>query len=168
MIRTIALGLGVAGALPLRAAAAPADELDRFAGVWQSQGTFLDTPYSKAGTSSALTTCNWSRDRLFMICQQAVTMNGKTEGDLGIYTYDDASAAYNFYNVRTSRITSTAITVDGNTITYPLSFNDKGKNVMIRTVNVWKNSAVYTWRTEFSTDGGANWTLMSSGASQKQ
>jgi hypothetical protein len=155
-------------AFPLRATAAPIDALDRFAGTWQSQGKFLDTPYSQPGTSSATTTCAWSSDRVFMICQQVVTMQGKRDDDLGIYSYDDASGAYHFYNVHPGRTTSTAITVNGNTITYPFTFTEKGQNVTIRTLNVWKSTSLYTWRTDYSTDGGATWTLMASGTSQKQ
>jgi hypothetical protein len=148
-------------------AAGPIDQLDRFSGTWHGQGTFVETPYSTAGTSSATTTCAWSGDHLFMVCQQAVTMNGKRDDNLAVYSYDDAAGAYRFFNIRPGRITSTPITVDGNTITYPFSFTDKGKNVTIRTLNVWKNANLYTWRTEYTIDGGAMWTLMASGTSQR-
>ena len=164
-----AAALALAGTvLPFRASAAPIDYLDRFTGTWQSQGVFVSTPYSAAGDATATTTCAWSGDHLFMICQQAVTMAGKRDDDLGIYTYDEIASAYRFYNVHTSRTTSMTITIDGNTIAYPFSFTDKDKNVTIRTMNVWKNATMYTWRTEYSTDGGATWTLMASGTSQKQ
>jgi hypothetical protein len=158
----------VAAALPGRAPAAPIDTLDRFAGTWQSEGTFVNTPYSKPGTSTATTTCAWSGDHLFMICQQIVTMGGKRDDDLGIYSYDETASAYRFYGVHPGQATSTTISVNGNTITYPFTFTDNGKNVTIHTLNVWKNSNLYTWRTEFSTDGGKTWTLMASGTSQKQ
>ena len=148
-------------------AAAPIDQLDRFSGTWHGQGTFVETPYSTAGTSSATTICAWAADHLFMICQQSVTLAGKRDDDVAIYSYDDAAGAFNFFNIRPTRITSTTIKVDGNTITYPFSFTDKGKNVTIRTLNVWKNANFYTWRTEYTTNGGASWTLMASGTSQK-
>jgi hypothetical protein len=165
MRRALLLGALIA-AVPLAAQAAPIDELERFAGTWHSQGTFVDTPYSNAGTATATTTCAWSTDRLFMICQQAVNMGGKADDDLGIYSYDE-SAGYRFFNVRPARISSTIITVSGETITYPFTFTDKGQNVTIRTLNVWKNPSFYTWRTEYTTDGGKNWKLMASGTSQK-
>ncbi len=159
----------VAAALaPLWAQAAPIDELNRFAGSWQSQGTFVDSPYQKAGAATATTTCAWSIDRNFMICQQSVTMAGSPDSDLGIYSYDPVGNVYHFYNVHASRTTSSTILIDGNTITYPFSFTDKdGKSVTIRTLNVWQSADAYTWRTEYSTDGGTTWTLMASGKSQR-
>ncbi|MGB8910036.1 MAG: DUF1579 family protein [Candidatus Cybelea sp.] len=165
-----ALVLSAAGlvALPIRGAAAPLDELDRFAGTWQSSGTFVDGPYSKAGTTTATTTCAWSTGRAFMICQQSVSMDGKMTYGLGVYTYDETASAYRFYNVQTGQTTSSTITVAGNTITYPFSFTDNGKNVAIRTLNVWDSPSVYRWRSEYSTDGGMNWKLMGSGSSQRQ
>src|SRR5579871_3743796 len=110
-------------------AAGPIDQLDRFSGTWHGQGTFVETPYSTAGTSSATTICAWAADHLFMICSQSVTMNGKRDDDVAIYSYDDAAGAYNFFNIRPARITSTTIAIDGNTVTYPFSFTDKGKKV---------------------------------------
>lgn len=154
-------------AWPACSAAAPLDELNRFVGTWHSHGTFVDGPYSKAGTATATTTCAWSGDHMFMICQQNVLMNGAPDNDLGIYTYDQSAGAYHFYNVHASRTTTTDIKVDGNTITYPVTVTDKGTNVMIRTLNVWANPNLYNWRTEYSTDGGKTWKLMASGASQK-
>lgn len=143
-------------------------ELDRFAGTWQSHGTFVDTPYSKASAATGTTSCAWSFNKAFMICQQSAWMGGKRDDDVAIYTYDASSEAYRFSNVQRSRTTSSVITVDGNTITYPFSFTDNGKNVRIRTLNVWVSPGLYRWRTEYSTDGGATWTLMASGTSQRQ
>ena len=162
----IAIALALA-AVPGVAAAAPLDELNRFTGTWQSTGTFVDSPYQKAGTATATTTCAWSIDGQFMICQQSVTLNGTHDAALGIYTYDAAGTAYRFYNVHASRTTTSTITVQGDTITYPFSFTDNGKNVTIRTLNVWKSPTSYTWSTEYSTDGGATWSPMGSGVSQK-
>jgi hypothetical protein len=147
--------------------AGPIDQLDRFSGTWHSQGTFVETPYSTAGTSSATTICAWAADHLFMICSQSVMMAGKRDDDVAVYSYDDAASAYRFFNIRPSRIASTTITVKGDTVTYPFTFTDKGKNVTIRTLNVWKTADLYTWRTEYTIDGGTTWTLMASGESQK-
>jgi hypothetical protein len=155
-------------ALPVRGAGAPLDELDRFAGTWQSHGTFVDGPYSKASTSTAATTCAWSTGHTFMICQQSVSTDGKVSDDLGIYAYDETAGTYRFYSVQTAHTTASTITVAGNTITYPFSFTEKGKNVTIRTLNVWDSPSLYRWRTEYSTDDGTSWKLMGSGSSQRQ
>jgi hypothetical protein len=167
-MRTLVLALVLTAATgPAVAGAAPLDELNRFAGTWQSQGTFVDTPYQKAGNATATTTCAWSIDGEFMICQQSANLNGTHDSALGIYSYDSTAQAYRFDNVHTARSTSTTVTVDGDTVTYPFTFSDNGKSVTIRTLNVWKSPTMYTWRTEYSTDGGATWSLMGSGVSQK-
>ncbi len=169
IVARTALAMIIAGAAgaPATASAAPIDQLNRLTGTWQSTGTFVDSPYQKAGTATATTTCAWSNDHAFMICQQSVVMNGTPDSDLGIYTYDPAANVYRFDNVHPSRTTSSTILVDDKSITYPFSFTDNGKSVVIRTLNVWQGANAYTWRTEFSTDNGATWTLMGSGKSQR-
>lgn len=159
---------GAAMVLPLVAAAAGLDQLDRFAGTWTSPGVLVDTPYSKAASVSATTTCAWSSERLFMICRQSVSDGAKIDHDLAIYTFDAAANAYHFFNVRSSQVNSVPIEIQGNTITYTDSFTDGGKRVTIRTLNVWETPNLYRWRTEYSTDAGATWALMGSGTSQRQ
>jgi len=148
-------------------AAGPIDQLDRFAGTWQTQGTFVETPYSTAGSATGTATCAWSTDHLYMICQQSNVLAGKQDDDVAIYSYDDASQAYKFYSVRASRSTTATITIDKNTVTYPFSFTNNGETVSIRTLNEWTGPDSYTWRSEFSTDLGKTWTLMASGTSQR-
>jgi hypothetical protein len=167
-ISCIILAAATVAPLGARASAAPIDELQRFAGSWQSQGQFQATPYSKAGAANAKTTCAWSDDHLFMICQQQVTTASGPDDDVSVYSYDDKAGAYRFYNVHPGQVTSTTITVSGDTITYPFSFTENGTTVTIRTLNVWKSAGLYTWRTEYSTDGGNTWTLMASGTSQRR
>lgn len=161
-----AVAFCVAVALPAKAAGV--DELERFLGTWSSPGTLYDTPYSKAGTATATTTCAWSLDRVFMICQQSIALNGKPNHALSIYTYDAMKNQYRFFNVRPDGGDGSVISVAGDTVTYTNSFTDKGKQVTIRTLNVWESPTLYRWRTEYTTDSGKTWTLMASGTAQKQ
>ena len=154
--------------LPCAVSAAGLDELNRFAGTWDSPGAFVDGPYSKAGSAKATTICAWSSDRIFMICQQQVTTATKTEHDLGIYSYDDAAKAYRFYAVRQAAVNEVPMTLDGDTIAYSNSFDDGGKHVTIRTLNTWEGADRYRWRSEYSTDGGATGTLMGSGTATRR
>ena len=150
-------------------AADPIDSLDRFAGTWKSHGTFVDSPYGKAGPADATTTCVWSNGHTFVICQQNVTMDGKTNEDIALYTYDPDAKIYRFFNVRPSKVVPLLITIDGDTVTYPVTFKDSaGQDVTIRTLNVWENPALYRWRTEYSNDAGKTWIPMASGTSQRQ
>jgi hypothetical protein len=147
--------------------ATPTDELNRLAGTWQSQGTFVETPYSSAGPASGTAVCAWSNDRVFMICQQSATLAGKRDDNVAIYSYDDSAAVYRFYNVHSDHMTSSAITVDAHTITYPFSFSNGGQSVNIRTINEWTTPNSYNWRTEYSIDAGSTWMPMASGTSQR-
>lgn len=144
------------------------DLLDKLVGTWESSGTFVDSAYSKAGSATATTTCAWSADRYFLLCQQTVLMNAKPTHDIAIYTYDDATHAYKFYNAGVDRVGSTALSVAVKTIVYNGSFDDGAKHVLTRTSNVWESPRAYAWRAEYSLDAGATWTLMGSGRSLAQ
>ena len=154
---------GIAMAADSDARPAQLDLLDKLVGTWHSSGAFVDSAYSKAGSATATTTCAWSRDRYFLLCQQTVLMNAKPDHGLAIYTYDDATSAYKFYNLDVSRMGSTALTVDATSITYNGSFDDGSKHVLTRTTNVWDSPHGYAWRAEYSLDGGKTWVLMGSG-----
>jgi hypothetical protein len=170
LVATLCLTFCAVAAWAAKASAAdPIDALDRFSGTWKSHGTFVDSPYGKAGPADATTTCAWSSGHTFVICQQSVSMNGKTNEDIALYTYDPDAKVYRFFNVQPSKAVPLIITIDGNTVTYPVSFKDgSGHDVVIRTLNVWENPAFYRWRTEYSTDAGKTWIPMASGTSQRQ
>lgn len=156
---------GAARAADADARPAALDQLDKLAGTWQSTGTFVDSAYSKAGSASATTTCAWSIDRYFLLCQQTVVMNSIPSHDVAIYTYSETSHAYKFYNVRADGSGGTELAVDAKSITYNGSFDDGSKHVLTRTTNVWESPKAYAWRAEYSIDGGTTWTLMGSGRS---
>jgi len=170
LITTLCLTLVAAAASAAKVSAAgPIDSLDRLAGTWKSHETFVDSPYGKAGTADATTTCVWSNGRTFLICQQSVTMSGTTNEDIALYTYDPDAKVYRFFNVRPSNVTALTITIEGDTITYPVTIKDSaGQDVAIRTVNVFENAALYRTRVEYSNDAGKTWTPMASGTSQRQ
>jgi hypothetical protein len=69
--------------------------------------------------------------------------------------------------VHAANATTSSITIDGDTVTYPFSYKDGDTTVSIRTLNIWNNPNAYDWRTEYSTDNGATWTPMASGTSTK-
>jgi hypothetical protein len=154
--------LAAIGAAPRPAAL---DALDRLVGTWQSSGTFVNSAYSNPRTVTATTTCAWSNDRVFLICQQSALADGKAVEAVAIYTYDDAKQKYHFYTVQPGRADSTQLAVSPTTIEYDDSFTDGSKKVLTRTLNVWETPRRYTWRAEYSLDGGITWTLMGSGLS---
>lgn len=165
-------GLALAGFAFGAAAVSPAQtagvqELGRFLGTWTNSGTLLDTPYSKAGSATGTTTCVWSEEQLFMICQQRISINGIVDRAISVYTYDASQGRYHFYHVGSSGGSGSPIAIDDKTVTYTDSFSDKGHQVTIRTLNVWESATLYRWRTEYSSNDGALWSLMASGTSQR-
>lgn len=161
----IAVALVLASAAPVRAADG-VDALARLEGNWQSTATALATPYSKAAATSADTTCAWSASREFLICQQAVTTDGAVSHDVAVYTYDPAGAKYHFYAARQNGVADVGITVDTTGIMYSNTFNDSGKTVTIRTLNVWDDADHYRFWTEYTTDA-VHWTKMLDGSAHR-
>jgi hypothetical protein len=151
---------------PARAAAGGTDALGRLEGTWESSATAADTPYSKAGSTTATTGCAWSASRTFLVCQQSVLSGGTTTDSVAVYTYDAASDKYHFYAARTNGVSDVAITVDTSGIMYTTTFTDAGKNVTIRTLDVWDDPDHYRFWTEYTTDG-AKWTKMLVGTAHR-
>jgi hypothetical protein len=150
---------------PVRAATG-VEALGRFEGTWQSTATALATPYRKAASTSGDTTCAWSLSHEFLICQQAVTSDGQLTHDVAVYTYDPASAKYHFYAARVNGVSDVGIIVDTTGIEYTNTFVDGGKNVTVRTLNVWDDPDHYRFWTEYSSDG-IHWTKMLDGSAHR-
>lgn len=161
---------GAAGGAGTAGTAGQADvgQLSRLIGTWDGRGTFVDTAYSHAGTANAVTTCAWSNDHVFVICQQRVVMNQNPTSDVAVYTFDAAKKKYHFYSIGVASVNVTQLSVDAVTMTYTDAFTDGAKRVATRTLNVWENPGRYAWRAEYSLDGGTAWTLMGSGTATKR
>ena len=152
--------------LPARAADAVA-ALGRFVGTWTSTGSFSKTAYSKPSDVKGTTVCSWSIGHDFVICQQTVIADAGEQHDLAIYTYDVTNKAYRFYNVGTSRVGSTTITVEPTQVTYPGSFTQGDKTITTRTLNLWDDADHYHFSAEYSLDDGKTWTTMLSGVAKR-
>ena len=157
----------VLAALSASPAPGPGAALDRFSGTWESSGTFVDSPYSKAGTVGGTTACAWSTDGLFLICQQHITLSGQAIGDVTVFTYDSSAQKYRFFGVRSDGGNGGTIRVNATTVEWDNTFTDGGKTVMNRTLNIWDSPDLYHFRTEYSVDGGAHWTTTLSGTARR-
>ena len=144
------------------------DALAPFRGEWEGSGETYATPYSARGTSRAHTSCEWTRNHGFLLCDQMVHQNERTSNDLSIYTYDDSRHAYEFFGISrgAARARTPELTIAGRTWTYASEFDDHGAHVRIRTVNDVQDTVI-AYRTEYTTDGGAHWVLMGKGASHR-
>ena len=109
-----------------------ADTLNRWVGgKWVGAGQFADTDYSKANKASAVTTCAWSPDHIFVICDQDINFGGQPMRDLSIYASDAKSGKFYFYGISLGqekpRSTALDISANGERWIYSSAADIKGK-----------------------------------------
>lgn len=146
----------------------PAGALNRWVGgKWVSSGQFVDSAYSHANKTSAVTKCAWSPDRIFVICDQDINFGGTPLRDLSIYTFAPKTNKFYFYGVSLGeekpRSTVLEITENGDHWVYSSTAEIDGKSVQFRTANQFHGADRVQWWTEFSTDGGKTWTKTGEG-----
>jgi len=159
--------------LPAADSAASADILNHWVGgKWVSEGKFVDSEFSKANTAKAVTTCAWSPDHIFVICDQDIDFGGTPLRDLSIYTFAPKTGKFYFYGISLGqeepRHTALEISDNGDRWVYSSSDEIKGKTVQFRTTNQFHNGDSVEWWSEYSTDGGKSWTKTGEGKETRQ
>jgi hypothetical protein len=141
-------------------------------GKWVGEGSMVDSDFSKAMKVSGVTTCGWSPDHVFVICDQAVTVDAKPGRELSIYGYDPEAGKFHFYGTSPSddkaRSMELVVLENGSRLEYRNTDEIKGKPVRFRTVNVFRDDDHAEWWTEYSTDDGQHWTRMGQGKESRQ
>jgi hypothetical protein len=141
-------------------------------GKWVGDGRMLATDYSKAMTVSGVTNCSWSPDHVFVVCDQAVTVNSKPDRELSIYAFDPDMGLYHMFGMSPSgerpRVTEVDISLDHNRWEYLGKTEIGGKAVEFRTVNLFRDDDHVAWWSEYSTDNGAHWVRMGEGKESRQ
>lgn len=150
-----------------------AEVLNRWVGgKWVGTGQFVDSDYSKANKASATTTCAWSPDHIFVVCDQDVNFGGTPMRDLSIYSFDAKSGRFYFYGVslgqEKARNPGLEITQNGDRWTYLNTADIKGKSVQFRTTNQFHGNDQVEWWSEYSADGGKTWTKTGEGKESRQ
>jgi hypothetical protein len=150
-----------------------ADTLNRWVGgKWVSDGQFVDSAFSKANKSSAVTKCVWSPDHIFVICDQDINFGGMPLRDLSVYSFAPKTNKYYFYGVSLGedkpRHTALDITENGDRWVYSSTDEIKGKSVQFRTTNQFHGNDAVQWWSEFSADGGKTWTKTGEGKETRE
>ena len=150
-----------------------ADVLNRWVGgKWPLDGKMLDTDYSKATTVTGVSTCGWSPDHVFMICDQSIMEDGKPSRGLSVYVFDNANSTFRFFGLSPSgerpRTSDVTISADGSRWEYFTKTEIKGKPVQFRTINEFRNADHIDWWSDYSTDGGAHWVRMGGGSETRE
>jgi hypothetical protein len=160
--------------LPALAADKPsADVLGRWVGgKWVGDAHFLDTEYSKASTGGAVTSCAWSPDHIFVVCDQDVKDNGKGMRFLSVYSFDPATSAYHFFGLSPEadrpRTGDVSISENGTHWEYLTKTTVADKPVWFRTTNQFKGTDQVDWWSEYSKDEGTSWVKTGGGAEKRQ
>jgi hypothetical protein len=150
-----------------------ADVLNRWVGgKWVGSGQFVESDFSKAGKSSAVTTCVWSPDHIFVICDQDINLGRIPMRHLAIYGFAPQTNKFHHYAVSLGqekpRNSALDISENGDRWVYSSTDDIKGKSVAFRTVDEFRGADTVLWRSEFSTDGGKTWTKTGEGKETRQ
>ena len=175
MIFLVRLFLLIACSVALAAAQATsgADVISRWiGGKWVGSGQFVDSDFSKANKTSAVTTCAWSPDHIFVVCDQDINFGGTPMRDLSIYAFATKTNKFYFYGISLGQENphnaKLDISDDGNHWVYFSTDDIKGKSVQFRTVDQFHGKDAVDWRSEFSADGGKTWTKTGEGKETRQ
>jgi len=150
-----------------------ADVLNRWVGgKWVGDAHFFDTAYSKAGMGGGVSTCVWSPDHIFVVCDQDVKDNGTALRFLSIYSFDPKTGTFHFFGLSPEgdrpRTGDVNITADGTHWEYLTKTTMKEKPVWFRTVNQFLGNNKVEWWSEYSTDEGQHWTKTGEGAEKRE
>ena len=150
-----------------------ADVMGRWVGgKWVLESHALDTDYSKAGSGSGVSTCAWSPDHVFVVCDQDVKDGGQAMRFLSIYSFDPASGSYHFFGISPEggrpHAGDVAVSENGAHWEYLTKTTVKEKPVWFRTVNQFKNADEVDWWSEYSTDEGKHWTKTGGGTEKRE
>jgi hypothetical protein len=165
--------IGCSVALSAAQATPGADVLNRWAGgKWVGEGKTVDSDYSKAGKANGVSTCAWSPDHVYVVCDQNIEADDGPLLLLSIYAFDPKTSKYHFYGMDRSgeqpRSGDLEISRNGDYWVYPGSAEIQGKTVQFRTTNEFHGKDAVEWRSEFSTDGGKTWTKTGEGKETRQ
>ncbi|MDE1886652.1 MAG: hypothetical protein KGI32_00785 [Gammaproteobacteria bacterium] len=147
------------------AASAPAglDKIAAYAGTWKGETEKFNTSYSTAGheTDTIHNDC-WRSGDFYVVHQ---TVNGKPAPVLSVYTYDSKAGVYRVSSVPVNGDDpgpAGQLIIKGNVWTFPWEYNNKGKTVYFRVVNVFTTPKTIEYRRKYSTDK-IHWTVMARG-----
>lgn len=146
------------------AAVAPASALDVFAayaGTWQSDIQYQDTPYSKQSEAKYQLRNDCWRSAGFYACDQFVDGASKA---LLVFMYD-ARKGYSSYPIPAEGAESVhpgPINIEGKVWTFPWELKKDGKTTYFHVVNTWTSQDSIEFRQEYSEDG-KQWRTMAEG-----
>lgn len=145
-------------------------KLGAFLGQWESEGKTLETAYSHTKQTSSKTSCNWSGNGNFLICDQTNKgTDGATHNQLTIYAYNEKDGNYTYSSFQDpgAKPFTASLKIEGNTWTYTGgNFEQNGKKVRFQTINVFESSSVENFKIQYSENDGP-WVVTGEGTAHK-
>ena len=150
------------------AATNPPDAIGKigvYAGAWKSRIVHYRTTYTKARIENLAVRNDCWRSSSYYVCDQFV--NGKSAAFI-VYTYNASQRLYHLQVISKDGNPPVAgvLTIQGNTWTFPWQYQDKGKMVFIRIVNVFPNRDTIDFHEAFSFDQ-IHWTATADGIERR-
>lgn len=167
------LGLAISGYVAAQKSSADlqpaAEKLGVFVGKWQSEGTFFDTPYSKAGRVMSDIDCSWSPQHNFLICEQLIRDSNGKHTQLSVYSYNSKDGNYTISSMAGpgAQPWNGTVIIHGSVWTYPGGYEANGKKITIKTTNDFSAPGIETFTTQLSDDGGAHWVTTLQGTAHR-
>ena len=151
-------------AVPTAASPAAPSGLDAFAtyaGTWQSDIRYQDTPFSKKYEAKYQLRNDCWRSAGFYACDQFVDGASKA---LLVFMYDPAKG-YSSYPIPVEGAGSVhpgRVIIDGKIWTFPWQVKQDGRTIYFHVINTWSSRDSIEFRQEYSEDG-KQWRAMAEG-----
>ena len=138
----------------------PSAKLGVWAGTWSYHSQSYETPFSHASSYDGVSTCNWSPNHGFMVCDflNRNAPPGFPVNDLGVFSYDPTTKAFSRVGVfNDSAPFVEKVAINGDTWTTAAEVPYNGKTIIRRNVYVFQRLGERTTTTQISADGGKTW-----------
>lgn len=142
-------------------AATGLDAIAAYAGSWQTDIQYRNTPYSKQYEAKYRLRNDCWRSAGYYACDQFV--DGKSQALL-VFLYDPVKG-YSSYPIPVGGAEAVhpgRLLIDGNVWTFPWQTREDGKITYFHVINTWTSPDGIDFRQEYSEDG-KRWILMAAG-----
>jgi len=143
--------LGIPSAWADAPAVTGLDAIAAYAGRWQTDIQYLDTPYSKKSETKYQLRNECWRSAGYYACDQFVDGDSKA---LLIFMYDPAKG-YTSYPIQAGGgdVHPGRLIIEGKVWTFPWQMTQDGKTTYFHVVNTWDSPDSIQFRQEYSADG---------------
>lgn len=151
----------LASAAPPAVASSQLDVIAAYAGIWQADIQYQDTPYSKKYEAKYHLRNDCWRSAGFFACDQIVDGVSKA---LVVFMYDPAKG-YSSYPIPAEgagAVHPGPVVIQGKVWTFPWQVRKAGKTTYFHVINTWISQDDIEFRQEYSEDG-EQWRTMAEG-----